>query len=117
MLGWWITVTKLPPKEEDALPYRKANDHTLANWEAGVSGLGWVKQLEKEGKAILDVEGSNAGYPYRYSAPAGHVIPFIANLIERPLGNDWLKIVAHHRDRIEQCPDDATVTITAFDLS
>jgi len=117
MAGWWISVTNLPPEEEDALPYRKANDHTLANWEAGVSGLRWVRQLEKEGKATLDADGSNGGYPYRYSAPAGHVIPFIANLVERPLGNDRLKIIAHHKDRIEQCPDDATVTITAFDLS
>ncbi|MDR2528788.1 MAG: hypothetical protein LBD04_07220 [Synergistaceae bacterium] len=68
MLGWWIII-KDPTLGKDKDP--KAG--RLADWEVGINGDKWLKDLEKAGKAVL--VKSNCGYPNLYRALAGDVLP------------------------------------------
>jgi len=52
----------------------------LAVWQTGLSGLDWVDELLKAGKAI-DLGGH--GYPCRYTATAENLIP---RIVDEPPG-------------------------------
>ena len=70
MLGWWIII-KDPTFAKDNDP--KAG--TLADWEVGIGGDKWLMDLEEVGKVVL--VKSNCGYPDRYRALAGDVLPLL----------------------------------------
>lgn len=74
MLGWHISVYK--QIDNGAVPATFDSPHgtRLAVWQTGVSGLGWLDELVKQGKAI-DLGGT--GYPSRFTAPAEDLIPRI----------------------------------------
>jgi hypothetical protein len=73
MIGWWIAIVARTPEERDAAIDRKAA--ILANWETSLGGIDWVTKLTKEGKAT---QLSSGGYPNRYTAKAGDVLPLLA---------------------------------------
>jgi hypothetical protein len=105
MIGWWIVIAAQTPEERDA-PNSDRKAAVLANWETSVGGIDWVTKLTKEGKAT---QLSNSGYPNRYTAKAGDVLPMLAKGIPDHsdmtiIGDDlrdarWLEGQHHHAPR------------------
>ena len=130
MLGWWILVDAQTPEERD-----RAEDHKarlLASWETGLGGDAWVLGLVREGKA--QEYRLAGGYPNRYTALAGDVLPLLAagppihrgadaftedeeSGEVRFLPGDWKGRVTLHRDRMDACAPDQPLTIDLWDLS
>ncbi|MDR2179279.1 MAG: hypothetical protein LBP21_03125 [Synergistaceae bacterium] len=89
----------------------KPDPETLARWENTVSSRGWLDKLVEAGKAALD---SHGGYPDRYRALAGDVLPLIADNDFEPRVSvvfEW------HRDVMAKCPRDQALIIDVWDIS
>lgn len=125
MIGWWIVVSAQTPEERDrtALEDRKAA--ILAQWEVGPGGLEWLAQLVQAGRAA---QLSASGYPNRYTATAGDVLPLLAggpppHTGPAIIGDDyvmpanWRGKIELHADRLAACPVDQVLTIDAWDQS
>jgi hypothetical protein len=109
MLGWWITIKSLPPEQVDKLVGREETaPYMLANWEVGVSGLRWLEELVKAGKAQKLKNGS---YPNRYVCQASDILP----TIETP--KEWMRHLVHRPENIAKCSAATVLTIDAWDLS
>jgi hypothetical protein len=77
MTGWNIGVFK--QENDGASPATgQSRGARLAVWQTGWRGLLWLEELVEAGNAIN--LGGN-GYPCRYTATAGHLIP---RIIEKP---------------------------------
>jgi len=74
MLGWHISVFKKKNDKTSPAILNSTQGACIAIWQSGMSGLNWIWDLEKEGKAIL--LGGN-GYPVWYTAEAQNLIPQI----------------------------------------
>lgn len=123
MIGWWIVVAAQTPEQRDEAADGKAS--ILANWEVGPGGTDWLHRLVKAGKAT---QLSFSGYPNRYTAQAGDVLPLLAGgppAHRGPaiIGDDyvmpanWKGKLILHEDRIAACPSDQVLTIDAWDQS
>jgi len=123
MIGWWIVVAAQTPEERDRSLDRK--EAVMANWEVGPGGIDWLQQLVREGKATWLAFN---GYPNRYTAKAGDVLPLLAGgppAHRGPaiIGDDyvmpanWKGDAIFHPDKIATCPPDQPLTIDAWDLS
>lgn len=123
MIGWWIVIAAQTPEERDQAVDRK--QAILAQWEVGSGGIGWLLQLVKEGKAS---QLKFNGYPNRFTAQAGEILPLLANgppphrgpgIIgdDYVLPLNWIAQVIFHADRIAACPAEKLLTIDAWDLS
>ncbi|MFE7562028.1 hypothetical protein [Kitasatospora sp. NPDC057500] len=107
MLGWWFVVKG--PAVGDG------EGEVLAKWETGLGGLHWIAALASAGRAE---QLRFDGYPLRYTARAGDVLPLLADgsVFEGGPGAD-------HRPReldagrIAACPPDALLTVDAWDQS
>jgi len=122
MIGWFIAVYQQTPAERLASHDRSA---LLASWEAGVGGLAWLDKLVADGKAE---RLSRNGYPSRYTARAGDLLPLI---VSGPLTHLGPLIIGfpyrRQRGRIGQlkveqpkfdaCPPEQILTIDAWDQS
>ncbi len=124
MIGWWIIISQETPDERDA-PNSDRKAAMLGNWETSLSGIDWVTKLTKEGKAVQLLSG---GYPNRYTARAGDVLPLFANGIpdhsDMPIiGDDyvmpdgWTGNIVMHQDKIDNCQPDQVLTIEVWDQS
>lgn len=124
MIGWWIVIAAQTPEERDA-PNSDRKAAVLANWETSVGGIDWVTKLTKEGKAT---QLSSSGYPNRYTAKAGDVLPMLSKGIPDHsdmtiIGDDyvmpagWKGNIIMHQDKIEACPPDQVLTIEVWDQS
>lgn len=122
MLGWFIIISTQTPEERDAGSDPEQN---LATWEAGLFGADWLKNLVSHGKAL---QLSFSGYPMRYTAAAGDVLPLIAAgppTHKSPLviGDDyvqppgWSGNANIQHARIASCRPDQMLTIDAWDQS
>ncbi|MEV4505391.1 hypothetical protein [Streptomyces klenkii] len=108
MLGWSIHISARTPEEAAADTTGHA---ALAHWTASLSGVNWVTELVKAGKAE---QLSYSGYPCRYTARASDVLPLLAGGTPphaRPSGV-WM-----NAERIAACPADQILTIDAWDQS
>lgn len=123
MIGWWIVIAAQTPEERDRVVDSEAM--VLANWEVGPGGIDWLHQLVKAGKAR---RLSFSGYPNRFVAQAGHILPLLAGGTPAHrgpaiIGDDyvmpanWKGNVIFHQDKIAACPPDQLLTIDAWDLS
>jgi len=123
MIGWWIVVAAQTPEERDRAADTKPA--VLANWEVGPGGLDWLRQLVKAGKAS---QLFFSGYPNRYTAKAGDVLPLLAggppaHCGPPIIGDDyvmpanWKGNVIFHHDKIAACSPDQVLTIDAWDQS
>lgn len=125
MIGWWVVISAQSPEERDrtALEDRKAA--ILAQWEVGPGGIEWIAQLVQAGKAI---QLSGSGYPNRYTANAGDVLPLLvggppAHTGPAIIGDDyvmpanWRGNIELHADRLAVCSVDQVLTIDAWDQS
>ena len=74
MIGWNIGVYR--QTDDGSLPAtsESATGTRLAVWQTGLSGLDWIMELVKAENAI-DLGGN--GYPCRYTATAGNLVPQI----------------------------------------
>jgi hypothetical protein len=127
MFGWWIVVSSQTPEECDRAETDARKAGTLAHWEVGLDGLAWLEQLVQAGKAT---QLFYSGYPNRYTARAGDVLPLLASGPPAPTGpasiiigddymlpSNWRGKIELHADRIAACPADQVLTIDAWDLS
>jgi len=136
MLGWWIKISTLSPEEMDSALNDKTA--TLAHWEVGVSGIGWLKTLVQQGKAQ---QLKKDGYPSRWQAQAGVILPLLNDLpllqkgklyaeenssslilgMEKYEENmrpvRWFNEIRQYPDRIAACNSEQMLTIDAWDLS
>jgi hypothetical protein len=123
MLGWWIVIAQLAPDEWAATTDRKAA--LLANWETSLDGIDWIEKLTEEGKATRLLSG---GYPNRYIATAGDVLPLIASGlpartwpigvgVNRVMAGGWTSNVEINLNKISTCPTDQILTIEVWDQS
>src|SRR5688572_11215799 len=80
MMGWHISIYR--QTEGGASPAAAETPHgiRLAVWQTGSNGLDWIDELVRDGKAI-DLGG--CGYPCRYTATAGYLIP---RILDEPPG-------------------------------
>ena len=125
MIGWWIVVSTHSPEERDRADQEARRAAILAQWETGADGIRWIEHLTEAGKAAKLAGG---GYPNRYTARAGDVLPLIANGLPKHdgptvIGEDyvlpgsWTGNVIIHPDRIAACPADKLLTIDVWDQS
>ncbi|MDM0030069.1 hypothetical protein [Variovorax saccharolyticus] len=123
MIGWGIVVVAQTPEERRQAVDRKAA--VLATWEVGPGGIEWLRELVDAGNAT---QLSFDGYPNRYTALAGNVLPLLAAgppVYGGPpvLGEDyvlppnWRDDVILHQDRMLACSPRQFLTIEAWDLS
>ena len=87
MLGWYISVYRLPKagyKPAEKLPKQAS---CIARWEADVEGTRWLDNLVQKGRALVL---SEFGYPDRYTARATDILPILRSgppfeQLKRPL--------------------------------
>lgn len=130
MLGWWITVSTLPPELKDVTPREQREQYLLATWETSLGGTDWLQALAAEGKATWDKSGG--GYPWRFIAKASDVLPVLTGGLPQHAGIDvigvdegeeyftpagWSQQVRLRPENIAKCPLDAMLTIDAWDKS
>jgi hypothetical protein len=131
MIGWWIVVSTHSPEEHDRADPEARRAAVLAQWETGAGGIGWIERLTEAGKAAKLAGG---GYPSRYTARAGDVLPLIQGDGIQPPRNGfwvfgidegeeyaqppgWMGKVEVHANRVAACPADQVLTIDAWDQS
>ena len=131
MIGWWIVISTQSPEERDRADQKARRAAILAQWETGADGIRWIEQLTDAGKATKLAGG---GYPNRYTARAGDVLPLIhGGGIQPPkdgvwiFGIDegeeyaqppgWMGKIEVHADRVAACPAELILTIDAWDQS
>lgn len=125
MIGWMIIISTQTREERDRTPPDALEAAELARWETGPGGTDWLDQLVAVGKAICP---PSDGYPCRYSARAGDVLPLLAagppaHSGPAVIGDDylmpanWTGNIVLYQDRIAACPPDQMLTIEAWDLS
>lgn len=119
MLGWLVIVSTSSSEESNV------SDNVIARWEVGPGGTNWIEKLVRSGKAE---QQSFSGYPSRYIARAGDILPLLA---EGPpahtgpaiFGDDyvlpanWRGQVTMYSERIQSCTNESMLTIDAWDQS
>ncbi|MFF2350731.1 hypothetical protein ACFVVL_13195 [Kitasatospora sp. NPDC058115] len=107
MLGWWFVVTAPAEGEPEG--------EVLAKWETGLGGLDWIAGLAAAGRAD---QLRFDGYPLRYTARAGDVLPLLTDgsAFDTGAGADHCPRELHP-ERIAACPPDALLTVDAWDQS
>src|SRR5574337_449568 len=119
MIGWWIVIAAQTPEDRDAVETESRRAAILAQWEVGPGGLDWLVELVRVGKAD---QFSASGYPKRYTAKAGDVLPLLAggppaHTGSAIIGDDyvvpanWLGKIELHADKITACSSDQVLTI------
>nr|BEK70234.1 hypothetical protein KPHV_74610 [Kitasatospora purpeofusca] len=103
MLGWWFVVTV--PAAGDG------EDVVLAKWETGIGGLDWIAGLVAAGRAE---QLRFDGYPHRYTARAGEVLPL---LVDGSVFGAGIRRRELYPDLIAACPAEALLTVDAWDQS
>jgi len=123
MIGWLFVVAQQTPEARDNAVDPKAS--VLATRETAVSGIDWLHDLVKEGKATrLRFDG----YPNRFVALASAVLPLIVDGPPKHSGpevigddyvmsGDWTGKVNLNREKIAACPTDQILTIDVWDQS
>ncbi len=125
MNGWHISVFRMKgggadPPDADGEP-----GEPLAVWQAGATGLDWMDQLVRQGKAIANESG---GYPNLYWSRAGAILPFIVNGPQAAnqvwicgpddiVGTGWFGKTTIHEEAIARCELNEWLLIEACDES
>ena len=115
MLGWDISVCRQSDGGVSPATADSPEGTRLASWQAGLTGLDWLNELVKEGKAI-DLGGN--GYPCRYTATAEYLFP---RIVDMPPGakSDWegWKVVWASEPEVALCRLDEWLIVEAWDQS
>ena len=131
MIGWWIVVSTQSPEGRDRATKRPAVRPSWCRGRQAPDGIHWIERLTEAGK---DSKLAGGGYPNRYTACAGDVLPLIENGGIQPpkdgvwiLGIDegkeyaqppsWMGNIEMRTDRVAACPADLVLTIDAWDQS
>ena len=111
MLGFHISVYQQTDKGTSPATLTSPKGKRLAEWETGLSGLDWIDELVKDGKAIdLGVFGLLGGY----TATAEHLIP---RIVEHPPGAlEWQWRTGVDRAALADCRPDEWLLVEAWDL-
>ncbi|UQX04691.1 hypothetical protein [Streptomyces sp. RerS4] len=115
MLGWSISIYFPTPEQVQDLKSPKDHDQAqnLAYWTTRES-VGWLTDLERQGKAK---EIISSGYPWRFTALAGDVLPLLADAAKLGIGVHPFTGGAWVADEIADCPADELLIIDAWDQS
>lgn len=122
MNGWHISVFRAKGGGEEPPDADGESGEPLAVWQASATGLDWMDQLVRQGKAIAYETG---GYPNLYRARAGAILPFIlngppaANLIwisgpDDIIGTGWLGKTTIYEESIARCEQNEWLLIEAW---
>jgi hypothetical protein len=131
MIGWWFLILAQTPEERASAVAAdprspQAQAAILATWEINVAGIDWVNDLVGAGKAVEVLSG---GYPSRYRAIAGDVLPLVSDgppaadtgfaVVgdDYVMPRDWSSNVTIHRDRLAGCQASQALTIEVWDQS
>jgi len=132
MLGWWIVISTLSPKEMDSPVSVRDQTETLAHWEVSIGGIDWLDQLTHQGKAQ---RLRKDGYPSRWQARAEVILPLlekgklyakysdpepeppISGIDIQPKRVHWFDEMTRYPDRIAACNSEQMLTINVWDLS
>jgi hypothetical protein len=101
MLGWWVIISTQSPEELNNSTKKTFRDSILAQWEVGPFGLTWIEDLVKADKAV---KLSDGGYPNRYTANAGDVLPLIEDEGIKPPQNDTILLGEDYIKPMQSCP-------------
>lgn len=125
MLGWHISVFRQNNDGSAPASFGAAHGTRLAVWQAGLGGLDWISDLEKQEKAVF--LGGN-GYPLEYTARTMHLKP---QLLEGPplanatwkcdpgdiLLSGWVGKTAMDLPALEACRPNEWLIIRVWDES
>lgn len=125
MLGWIISVYRQSGGSDAPAMPGSALGPEMAVWQTGMAGLEWLDALVESGEG-LRLGGD--GYPVRYTALAGCVIPVIengppeANAVwvagaHDTLAPDWYGKTHLDPALIAQCREDEWLMLEAWDES
>ncbi|MFG2298974.1 hypothetical protein [Streptomyces sp. NPDC048603] len=115
MLGWDISIRVATPEQVSDPEAGNDGDPTriLASWTT-TSTLEWLSTLQRDGRAR---EILSSGYPLRYAARAGDVLPLLADEPLLGMGRWPFTRRTVHTDRIAACPAGQLLIIDAWDQS
>ncbi|WP_217922145.1 hypothetical protein [Miltoncostaea oceani] len=125
MIGWHVSVSRQAADRRAPATGDTERGARIAVWQTGSGGLGWIDALVREGRA-LNLGGN--GYPYRYTAPARHLLPAIEDGPPEArdpwvhgsgdmLGEDWSGRTVIDRPAARDCPPDEWLVVEAWDES
>lgn len=124
MLGWLVIVRRPGARTGHA----NQDPLVLARWEAGISGLDWIKEIERAGDATRVTEG---GYPTEFTVAAHAVMPMLQAGTPPAgprrsipvIGDDyvmssgWTGQMTVYRERLVDVPADQLLVVEAWDMS
>ena len=127
-MGWHISLHRQISDRDSPSTDGDPSGVRLATWQAGVDGLGWLRDLVQRKDAVHLAD--NGGYPVRYTVRAGALVPII---LEGPPNVRTTKFVAKPSDivgfdhlpggavidrrAIERCQPDEWLQVEAWDES
>jgi len=125
MLGWHISVYRQLDGGQSPAQFGSPEGPRIAVWQSGVDGLDWLHREVGAGRAI-NLGGD--GYPVRYTATAGTLLPKILDsppaaredwLLEAGdiVTEKWEGRTALDRDAAAQCLPDEWLLVEAWDES
>lgn len=125
MLGWHISVYRLPGGGREPASLESDHVERIAVWQTGLNGLGWIDALVEQGRGVC-LGGS--GYPSRYTARAKDVLPTVqagppeANGVwilgpHDKVGPGWEGRTVIDADLARDCADEEWLLIEAWDES
>src|SRR5262245_7062139 len=114
-----VIVSGQSPQERDSATVQAGKAAVLAQWEVGLAGVHWLDELAGAG---LAEQLAGGGYPSRWTARAGDVLPLLDDGAPTHGGdgsgfNFQPRAVVLHPDRIAACSPDHVATIDVWDLS
>jgi hypothetical protein len=117
MLGWDIIISRQLDGGTVPATVQSPRGTRIAWWCADVYGIDWLDDLVRAGKAMSF--GDSPGYPYRYTARAKDVLPFIdqpPDLKSNP--TTWPKAEAVvDAEAVAVCRPDEWLHVEAWDQS
>ena len=125
MLGWHSSVYRQRDGGQSPAQFGSPKGPRIAVWQSGAGGLEWLDQEVRAGRAIS--LGGN-GYPVRYTATAGTLLPQILDgppaarehwLLEAGdiVTAGWEGKTTLDRDAIAQCGPSEWLLVEAWDES
>ena len=126
MSGYHLSVYRQMTDRGSPSEFKCVRSSKLAEWQADVFGLDWLFELAKQEDLGVSLGGD--GYPFKFSARASVVIPYLKTSLPDPsrgwsVGEDdvllphWAGRTTIDEDAIESCDPDEWLHIEAFDRS
>ena len=126
-MGWHLSLYRQISDRDSPSTNGDPSGARLATWQAGVNGLGWLRELVQRNDAVHLAD--SGGYPVRYTVRAGAAIPTLldgppharTSWITGPTDivdfDRWPGSTTIDHTAIEQCQPDEWLQVEAWDES